>query len=66
MSELKINDKYYDLEALIREGIDNRTSIIVEFPDGRKAEVLIKPVSIEEYKPYTIPIKNFDINIWNG
>lgn len=56
MKELEIaetnnnTDEFFDLETLITEGVDARVPIEVEFPDGKKAQALIKPISTGEFK----------------
>lgn len=56
MNELKIaetnnnTDEFFDLETLITEGVDAHVPIEVEFPNGKKAQALIKPISSGEFK----------------
>lgn len=53
MDELKIaenKEDYFDLETLITEGVDARVPIEVEFPNGKKAQALIKPISTGEFQ----------------
>lgn len=52
MKELEFNneEEYYDLETLITEGTDANIPIILEFPDGKKAKALIKPILAEDFK----------------
>ena len=52
MEELKFNNKeeYYDIESLITDGIDARIPITIDFPDGKKAKALIKPILAEDLK----------------
>lgn len=52
MDELTIkqDDELFDLETLITEGVDARVPIIIEFPDGRKAQAQIKPISTSEFQ----------------
>lgn len=56
MKELEIaetnnnTDEFFDLETLITEGVNARVPIEVEFPDGKKAQALIKPISTGEFK----------------
>ena len=56
MKELEIaetnNDtnEFFDLETLITEGVDARVPIEVEFPNGKKAQALIKPISTGEFQ----------------
>lgn len=42
-------DDFFDLETLIAEGVDARVPIEVEFPNGKKAQALIKPISTGEF-----------------
>lgn len=52
MDELKIaenKEDYFDIETLITEGADARVPIEVEFPNGKKAQALIKPISTGEF-----------------
>jgi len=44
-----LDDELLDLESLIRDGIDNRTPIAVELPDGRMGSALIRPLSAQEW-----------------
>lgn len=52
MKELDINVEkgYFPLEELITEGVDARVPIEVEFPNGKKAQALIKPISTGEFQ----------------
>ena len=52
MKELEFNkeEDYYDLETLITEGTDAHVPIEVEFPNGKKAQALIKPISTGEFQ----------------
>lgn len=53
MDELKIAkdvDEVFDLEELILEGKDARETIEIEFPDGRKAKALIRPITTSEFR----------------
>ena len=56
MKELEIaetnnnTDEFFDLETLITEGVDARVPIEVEFPNGKKAQALIKPISTGEFQ----------------
>lgn len=52
MKELEIskNEEYFDLETLITEGSDAHVPIEVEFPNGKKAQALIKPISTGEFQ----------------
>lgn len=40
----------FDLETLITEGTDTRVPIEIEFPDGKKAGAMIRPLSTGEFK----------------
>lgn len=53
MTELNIaenNEEYFDLETLITEGVDARVPIEIEFPNGKKAQALIRPISTGEFQ----------------
>lgn len=54
MEELNFNnnndDEYFDLETLITEGTEARVPIKIEFPNGKKAKALIRPVLAEDLK----------------
>ena len=52
MEELKINqeEELFDLETLITEGVGSRVPIEIEFPDGRKAAAIIRPISTSEFQ----------------
>ena len=52
MKELEINkeEEYFDLETLITEGVDSKVPIEIEFPNGKKAQALIKPISTGEFQ----------------
>lgn len=51
MKELEFNEEedYYDLETLITEGTDAHVPIIIEFPNGKKAQAQIRPISTGEF-----------------
>lgn len=51
MNELEINtvDEYYSLEELITEGTESRVPIEIEFPNGKKAQAMIRPISTGEF-----------------
>ena len=51
MKELEFNkeEEYYDLETLITEGIDANIPIVIEFPNGKKAQAQIRPISTGEF-----------------
>jgi len=44
-----LDNEILDLESLIRDGIDNRTPITVELPDGRMGSAIIRPLSSQEW-----------------
>lgn len=48
--EFKKEDEYFDLETLITEGTDAKVPIVIEFPNGKKAKALIRPVLAEDLK----------------
>jgi len=48
MPKEKLDEEVLDLESLIRDGIDNRTTITVELPDGRTGSALIRPLTAQE------------------
>ena len=52
MEELEFNndEEFFDLEALITEGTDAKVPITIEFPNGKKAKALIRPVLAEDLK----------------
>ena len=52
MDDLKINqeEEIFDLETLITEGVDARVPIEIEFPNGKKAQALIRPISTGEFQ----------------
>lgn len=56
MKELEIaetnnnTDEYFDLETLITEGVDAHVLIEVEFPNGKKAQALIRPITTGEFQ----------------
>jgi len=56
MKELEIaetnnnTDEYFPLEELITEGVDAKVPIEIEFPNGKKAQALIKPISTGEFQ----------------
>ena len=52
MKELEFNDEdeFFDLETLITEGTDAKVPITIEFPNGKKAKALIRPVLAEDLK----------------
>ena len=52
MDELKIaenKEEYFDLETLITEGVESRVPIEIEFPNGKKAQAMIRPISTGEF-----------------
>lgn len=40
----------FDLETLITEGMDARVPIEIEFPNGKKAAAMIRPLNANEFK----------------
>lgn len=52
MEDLKINqeEELFDLETLITEGVDARVPILIEFPNGKKAKAMIRPISTGEFQ----------------
>lgn len=56
MTELEIaqnnnnDDTFFDLETLITEGTESRVPIEIKFPDGRKAQALIRPITTGEFQ----------------
>lgn len=60
MDELKFSqeEEYYDLETLITEGTDAKVPITIEFPNGKKAKALIKPVLAEDLKIIVFNLDN--------
>jgi hypothetical protein len=66
MEELAINkeEELFDLETLITEGVDTRVPITIEFPDGKKAAALIRPISTSEFQTiYNGNITSILVNI---
>ena len=66
MEELTINheEELFDLETLITEGVDSRVPITIEFPDGKKAAALIRPISTSEFQTiYNGNITSILVNI---
>lgn len=59
MEELNFNndDEYFDLEELITEGTEAKIPLTIEFPNGKKAKALIKPILAEDLKKV-----NFDFD----
>ena len=43
-------EELFDLETLITEGVDSRVPIEIEFPDGKKAAAMIRPISTGEFQ----------------
>ncbi|MBQ5473648.1 MAG: hypothetical protein IIT65_02895, partial [Lachnospiraceae bacterium] len=39
-----------NLEELITEGTNAKVPIVIEFPDGKKAKAMIKPILTEDFK----------------
>ena len=53
MEKLKFSkneDEFFDLETLITEGTEAKVPIVIEFPNGKKAKALIRPVLAEDLK----------------
>lgn len=48
--EISVEDKYDNLEELITEGTNAKVPIVIEFPDGKKAKAMIKPILTEDFK----------------
>lgn len=57
-------EELFDLETLITEGIDARVPIEIEFPNGKKAAAMIRPISTGEFQTiYNGDASNILINI---
>ena len=73
MEELAIEqtEELFDLETLITEGIDSRVPITIEFPNGKKAGALIRPISTAEFQtiyggqPAEILVKVLELGLLN-
>ena len=66
MDELTIkqDDELFDLETLITEGVEARVPIEIEFPNGKKAQAMIKPISTAEFRTiYTRDTSNLLVNV---
>ena len=66
MDELMIkqDDELFDLETLITEGVDARVPITIEFPNGKKAQATIRPISTGEFQTiYTRDTSNLLVNV---
>ena len=66
MDELTIkqDDELFDLETLITEGVDARVPITIEFPNGKKAQATIRPISTGEFQTiYTRDTSNLLVNV---
>lgn len=62
--ELNSEEQIYDIEQLITEGIDARVPIEIEFPNGKKAAAMIRPLSTSEFKTiYSGDASNILVNI---
>ena len=50
--EIKINkdEELFDLETLITEGAKANIPMEIEFPDGKKAAALLKPISTADFR----------------
>lgn len=58
------NDDFFDLETLITEGVDSRVPITIDFPDGKKAAAMIRPISTAEFQTiYDGNASNILVNI---
>ena len=59
-----IDEDFFDLETLITEGVDSRVPITIEFPDGKKAAAMIRPISTAEFQTiYNGGASNILVNI---
>ena len=47
---IKQDNELFDLETLITEGVDSRVPIEIEFPNGKKAGALIKPITTADFQ----------------
>ena len=66
MDELMIkqDEELFDLETLITEGVDARVPITIEFPNGKKAQATIRPISTGEFQTiYTRDTSNLLVNV---
>lgn len=66
MDELTIkqDDDLFDLETLITEGVEARVPIEIEFPNGKKAQATIRPISTGEFQTiYTRDTSNLLVNV---
>ena len=66
MDELTIkqDEELFDLETLITEGVEARVPILLEFPNGKKAEALIRPISTGEFQTiYARDASNLLVNV---
>lgn len=66
MDELTIkqDDELFDLETLITEGVEARVPIEIEFPNGKKAQATIRPISTGEFQTiYTRDTSNLLVNV---
>ena len=66
MDELMIkqDEELFDLETLITEGVDARVPIEIEFPNGKKAQATIRPISTGEFQTiYTRDTSNLLVNV---
>ena len=66
MDELMIkqDDELFDLETLITEGVEARVPIEIEFPNGKKAQATIRPISTGEFQTiYTRDASNLLVNV---
>ena len=61
---IKQDEELFDLETLITEGVDARVPITIEFPNGKKAQAMIKPISTGEFQTiYTRDTSNLLVNV---
>lgn len=66
MKELEFNkeEEYYDLETLITEGTDANIPIVIEFPNGKKAQAQIRPISTGEFSTiYNGDVSELVVNV---
>lgn len=62
--ENKTEQGLFDLETLITEGRDARVPIEIEFPNGKKAAAMIRPLTTSEFKTiYNGDASNILVNI---
>ncbi len=56
--EFSAEEEYFDLETLITEGTNATVPITIEFPNGKKAKALIKPVLAKDLKKISFNFNN--------